>query len=259
MYQFITYEKTAACATITLNRPEVFHALNVGLMKEVTQAVEDAATDSEVRVVVLTATGDRAFCSGADLKDTSSFPTSLGQRLEESYHPMIRAIRNIEKPVICRMNGVAAGAGFSLALACDVIIAQAEAYCTLAFVGIGLMPDAGSNFFIPRIMGMKKAFELASTGRKIFMPEALQLGIVNNVVPFAELDTQVNELVQHYSNAPTVAIGYLKKVLNTSTQSSLDEVLSAEAFHQDLLGRTHDFGEGVMAFIQKRKPNFKGK
>jgi 2-(1,2-epoxy-1,2-dihydrophenyl)acetyl-CoA isomerase len=185
--------------------------------------------------------------------------TSLGDSLRANYNPMIRAIRNAEKPVVCRMNGVAAGAGMSLALACDIIIANKDAYMSELFVGIGLMPDAGSMFFLPRIIGTQKAFELCSTGRKVFMEEALSIGLVTKVVPYEELENAVNELTDYYKTAPTKSIGVMKKVLNQSFNSSLEEILEQEAQQQDMLGKTHDFAEGVMAFLQKRKASFKGK
>lgn len=259
MYKTITYDVNDRLARITLNRPEVFNALSAELLSEIRQAVEAAAADESVRVIVMTGSGDKAFCSGADLKEGIMLgDTSLAVRLREYYNPMIRAMRHAEKPIVCRMNGIAAGAGMSLALACDVIIAQKEAYMTELFVGIGLMPDAGSMFFLPRIVGMQKAFELCSTGRKIYMDEALQLGLVSKVVPYEELDNAVGELVEYYKNAPTKSIGLMKKVLNHSFDGTIDEILDYEAYHQDILGKTHDFAEGVMAFLQKRKPNFKG-
>jgi 2-(1,2-epoxy-1,2-dihydrophenyl)acetyl-CoA isomerase len=144
-------------------------------------------------------------------------------------------------------------------LACDMIIANQEAYLTELFVGIGLMPDAGSMFFLPRIIGTHRAFELCSTGRKVFMEEAIQLGIVNKAVPYTELDAEIEKLTNYYKNAATRSIGLMKNVLNQSLNSSLDEILEQEAVGQDMLGNTHDFGEGVMSFLQKRKPQFKGK
>lgn len=260
MYENIIYESSEGIATIILNRPQVYNALSSALIKEITKAVEIAATDETIRAIVLTGSGDKAFCSGADLKaGMDAGFTSLGESLRENYNPMIRVIRNAEKPVVCRMNGVAAGAGMSLALACDIIIANKDAYMSELFVGIGLMPDAGSMFFLPRIIGMQKAFELCSTGRKVYMDEALSLGLVSKIVAYEALDEAVNELIAYYKTAPTKSIGLMKKVLNQSFNSTIDEILEQEAQNQDILGKTHDFAEGVMSFLQKRKANFKGK
>ena len=260
MYDNIIYEVSESTVKITLNRPQVFNALSSELIKEITQAVETANQDETIRVIVLTGSGDKAFCSGADLKaGLDKGLSSLGDSLRENYNPMIRAIRNAEKPVVCRLNGIAAGAGMSLALACDIIIANQEAYMSELFVGIGLMPDAGSMFFLPRIIGVQKAFELCSTGRKVYMEEALSLGLVTKAVAYEDLDAAVDELVSVYRTSATRSIGLMKKVLNQSLNSNLDEILEQEAINQDALGRTHDFAEGVMAFLQKRKAVFKGK
>lgn len=260
MYENLLLEISDGVSTITLNRPQVYNALSTGLIKEITKAVEASVADTSVRVIVITATGDKSFCSGADLKaGLDGGLTSLGDSLRENYNPMISAIRNAEKPVICRMNGIAAGAGMSLALACDLIIANKDAYMSELFVGIGLMPDAGSMFFLPRIIGMQKAFELCSTGRKVFMEEALSLGLVTKIVAYEQLDEAIKELTDYYKTAPTKSIGLMKKVLNQTYSSTISEILEQEAENQDILGKTHDFAEGVMAFLQKRKPNFKGK
>lgn len=260
MYENLLLEISDGVSTITLNRPQVYNALSTGLIKEITKAVEASVIDTSVRVIVMTATGDKSFCSGADLKaGMDGGLTSLGDSLRDNYNPMISAIRNAEKPVICRMNGIAAGAGMSLALACDMIIANKDAYMSELFVGIGLMPDAGSMFFLPRIIGMQKTFELCSTGRKVFMEEALALGLVTKVVAFEQLDEAIKELTDYYKTAPTKSIGLMKKVLNQAYSSTISEILEQEAENQDILGKTHDFAEGVMAFLQKRKPNFKGK
>ena len=260
MYENLILEISEGVATIKLNRPQVYNALSTTLINEITKAVETSSADSEVRIIIITGVGDKAFCSGADLKaGMDGGLTSLGDSLRNNYNPMIRAIRNAEKPVICRMNGIAAGAGMSLALACDLIIANKDAYMSELFVGIGLMPDAGSMYFLPRIVGIQKAFELCSTGRKIYMEEALKIGLITKMVAYEALDEALNEFIDYYKTAPTKSIGLMKKVLNQSFNSTIEDILECEAKNQDILGKTHDFSEGVMAFLQKRKPSFKGK
>jgi 2-(1,2-epoxy-1,2-dihydrophenyl)acetyl-CoA isomerase len=259
MFENLLYEVTAGVARITLNRPQVHHALSPGLIREITEAVTAAGADDSVRVLLLTATGDKAFCSGADLKAGLGEATSLGDALRTRYNPMIRAIRNIPKPVVCRLNGVAAGAGCSLVLACDVVIASDDAYLSQIFVNIGLMPDAGSTFFLPRLVGTAKAFELASTGRRVYGPEAAQIGLVQRSVPATNLDAATAETLDYYRSAPTRAIGAMKLALNASLYSNLETMLDLEAEKQEKLGETLDAGEGIMAFLQKRKPEYQGR
>jgi 2-(1,2-epoxy-1,2-dihydrophenyl)acetyl-CoA isomerase len=208
---------------------------------------------------VLTGVG-KAFCSGQDLKDSSkqgkrSFMDSLHKR----YNPIVAAMRSLPKPIVCRLNGVAAGAGCSLALACDVIVASEEATLVEVFVNIGLVPDSGSAYFLPKLVGMAKAFELCSMGQRIKAQEALHLGLVNKVVAPAELDDAVKQYSDYFAFAPTKAIGLIKKMLNKSTTASLDEMLEYEAYCQEIAGATHDHKEGVQAFLEKRKPAFLGK
>ncbi len=258
MFNHLLYKIEEGICTITLNRPDVYNALNSALIQEITQAFTQAGEDSSVRVVVLTGMGDKAFCSGADLKGGLGESTSLGESLRKNYNPMILSIRNLAKPVICRLNGVAAGAGCSLALACDVIIASETARMSQIFVSIGLIIDAGSSYFLPRLLGSQKAFELASTGRIVEAKECLALGLVNKVVPQNELDLVVNQTAKMYAKSATQAIGLLKKVLNQSYHSTLEEMLELEAVNQDIAGKTNDFMEGVSAFLGKKLPNFKG-
>ncbi|MFT5886638.1 MAG: 2-(1,2-epoxy-1,2-dihydrophenyl)acetyl-CoA isomerase [Arcticibacterium sp.] len=258
-FQFINFELDTAICRITLNRPEVFNALHGGILKEIAHAVDLASKNEAVRAILLTGTGEKAFCSGADLKDGGAMTGKpLGEILNENYEPVIFGIRNCPKPVVCKLNGVAAGAGMSLALACDIIIADESTYMTELFVGIGLLPDAGSMFFLPRMVGIQKAFEIFSTGRKVYMEEAVSLGLVTKAVPASELDAVVNELLDYYASAPTFAIGEMKKILNKTYESSFEDVLKMEADGQTQCGLSNDFGEGVMGFLQKRTPKFKG-
>lgn len=259
MFNHINYEIKEDICTITLNRPEVYNALNLALIQEITIAFTQAGEDESVHVVVLTGTGDKAFCSGADLKNGMSDVTNLGDSLRSRYNPMILSIRNLAKPVICRLNGVAAGAGCSLALACDVIIASETARMSQVFVNIGLIIDAGSSYFLPRLIGSQKAFELASTGRIVEAKECLELGLVNKVVAQNELDLVVNQTAKMYAKSATKAIGLIKKVLNQSYHSSLEQMLELEAVNQDIAGKSEDYREGLLAFLGKRKADFKGR
>jgi 2-(1,2-epoxy-1,2-dihydrophenyl)acetyl-CoA isomerase len=258
MFNHINYEIKEGICTVTLNRPEVYNALNLALIQEITIAFLQAGEDESVRVVVLTGTGDKAFCSGADLKNGMSNATNLGDSLRSRYNPMILSIRNLAKPVICRLNGVAAGAGCSLALACDVIIASETARMSQIFVNIGLIIDAGSSYFLPRLIGSQKAFELSSTGRIVDAKECLELGLVNKVVAQNELDLVVNQTAEMYAKSATKAIGLIKKVLNQSYHSCLDQMLELEAVNQDIAGKSEDYREGLSAFLDKRKTDFKG-
>jgi 2-(1,2-epoxy-1,2-dihydrophenyl)acetyl-CoA isomerase len=258
MFNHLIYESKEGICTITLNRPEVYNALNSVLIHEITVAFIQAGEDASIRVVILTGVGEKAFCSGADLKNGMSNASNLGDSLRSTYNPMILSIRNLAKPVICRLNGVAAGAGCSLALACDVIIAAETARMSQIFVNIGLIIDAGSSYFLPRLLGSQKAFELASTGRIVEAKECFELGLVNKVVAQNELDLAVNETAKMYSKSATKAIGLIKNLLNQSSHSTLEHMLELEAVNQDIAGKTDDFVEGVSAFLGKKLPNFKG-
>ena len=259
MFELLKYEVKNAIAFITLNRPEVYHALNPGLIQEITKAVNMASEDTAVRVMVLTSEGEKAFCSGADLKEGLGNIKLPSESLRKNYNPMVLAMRNSSKPIIGGLNGIAAGAGCSLALACDILIASETAAMSEIFVSIGLIIDAGSSYFLPRIVGSQRAFELCSTGRRLSAQECLELGLVSKVVPANEFRATLEFVAQQYAKAPTKAIGLIKKVLNQSSHSSLEQMLELEAIHQDEAAQSHDFVEGVTAFLQKRPANFQGK
>ncbi|SFC05809.1 2-(1,2-epoxy-1,2-dihydrophenyl)acetyl-CoA isomerase [Flexibacter flexilis DSM 6793] len=258
MFEHLLYQELNGVCTITINRPEVYNAINTKISYELQEALKKAAIDDNVRVIVLTGAGNKAFCSGQDLKESiegKSFADSLHRR----YNPIIRIMREMPKPIIARVNGVAAGAGCSLALACDLIVSAEEAVFSEIFVNIGLVLDSGSSFFLPRLVGYNKAFELSTLGTKITATEAHRLGIVNKMVPAAGLDEAVAEYTEYYRQAPTKAIGLMKKMLNRSIQPALEEILNYEALCQDIAGNTQDYKEGVTAFREKRKAVFTGK
>ena len=258
MFNTLLLDIKDSVATITLNRPDVFNAFNDEMSYELQDALKQVSKDDQVRVVVLTGAG-KAFCSGQDLKAIAgSKNRSLSDSLYKRYNPIIRAVRNIPKPVICKLNGVGAGAGCSLALACDMIIAATNASLIEVFVNVGLVLDSGSSYFLPRLVGSAKAFELATMGSKVSAEEALRLGMVNKTVPLEELDAAVKSVTDYYATAPTKAIGLMKKMLNKSFHSDLDTMLEYEAFCQEIAGNSADYQEGVSAFVDKRKPEFKG-
>lgn len=258
-YKFLLYHSEGGLVTITLNRPIVYNALNDEITFELQDAFKKVSADDHIRVVILTGAG-KAFCSGQDLKDSATRPKrSFKESLRKRYNPIILAIRNLPKPIICRLNGVAAGAGCSLALACDIIIASDEARLIEIFVNIGLVPDSGSSYFLPRIVGIAKSFELFTKGNSINAREGLELGIINRVVPINSLDSTVKEYSDYFATAPTKAIGLIKRMLQRSATSSLEEMLEYEAYCQEIAGGTEDHKEGVKAFMEKRKPSFFGK
>jgi 2-(1,2-epoxy-1,2-dihydrophenyl)acetyl-CoA isomerase len=258
-YNSIRYEKKGSVGYISLNRPDVFNAFNDEQSFELQDVLKDVKKDTEVRVLVLTGEG-KAFCSGQDLKAIAdSKNRSLSDSLYKRYNPIIRAMRELPKPIICRLNGVAAGAGASLALACDFIIAAENASLIEVFINVGLVPDSGSSYFLPRSVSPARAFELATMASKVTAQQALEWGMINRVVPADELDSAVNAVAEYYASAPTLAIGMIKKMLNKATYSDLDTMLQYEAWCQEIAGRSSDYKEGVSAFNEKRKATFTGK
>lgn len=260
--QSIVIENDGAVRTIRLNRPDVLNACNDALLDALHKAMREAEKDVSVRCVVLTGAG-RAFCSGQDLDDVkarrnSPTPVELGSHLRDHYHPIIVKMRTMEKPVIGAINGVAAGAGMSLALACDVRVAAESASFIEVFINVGLVPDSGSTFMLPRLVGLSRALDLAFTGRKVPAAEALQIGLCNYVVPDDQLPAKTKELADKLAGLPTRAVGLIKRAMNASLANDLEAQLEYEAQLQTTAGQTHDHHEGVSAFLEKRKPQFKG-
>ncbi len=259
MYEFIKYSVDEGVGTITMNRPEVYNALNDEITYELQDAFKKVAKDDSVRVVVFTGEG-KAFCAGQDLKAAmGDEKRSFSESLHKRYNPLIKQFRNLKKPVIGKVNGVAAGAGCSLALACDLLVMAQEAYLIEVFVNIGLVLDSGSSYFLPRIVGTTKAFELSTMGSKIGGDEAANLGLATKSVPLADLDSTVKEYTDYYATAATKSIGLMKQMLAKSGNSTLKEMLEYEAYCQDIAGASHDYNEGVTAFLDKRQAKFTGK
>ncbi|HEY3296377.1 MAG TPA: enoyl-CoA hydratase-related protein [bacterium] len=257
-FETILYDKGGAVLTITLNRPDRYNALTEQMHKELSAALKEAAADQGVRAVILTGAG-KAFCSGQDLKEIKDQPgRNLGDSLRKNYNPNILRIRQLEKPVICALNGVAAGAGMSVALACDVIIAAESASMIQSFVNIGLVPDSGSTWFLAQQVGYYRAFEITSSGRKLNAAELKELGLVHEVVSETNLLPRARELAAHYAAAPTKAIGLIKRGLHRMFTSDLPAALEYEAYLQEIASQSEDYREGVVAFNEKRKAVFKG-
>ncbi len=258
-YQTILSSVSNNILTVTLNRPDLFNAVNEQMKKELLEAFKQAEKDTAVRCIVLRGAGEKAFCSGQDLKEYQDLKASMKKMLEEGYNPIIKQMRSIEKPIIGMINGVAAGAGFSFALACDLRIMSDKAKLIQAFVRIGLVADSGSHWFLPRLVGTAKAFEYAATGKDIDAFEAEKVGLVNKVVPHAELEKETYALAEKLTQGAPKAIGIIKRTLNKSLTMTFDELLAYEAMMQEVAAKTDDHKEGLAAFIEKRPPKFTGK
>ena len=247
-------------AYITLNRPEVFNSFNRDMALSLQSIMDDCEQNDAVRAIVLTGKG-KAFCAGQDLKEVTDPELNPGFKkiLEEHYNPIITRIRNIQKPIIAAVNGVAAGAGANIALACDIVVAHEKVSFIQAFSLIGLVPDSAGTYFLPRLIGFQKASALAMLGDKVSAEEAEQLGMIYKVIPLENFEEEVDALAVKLANMPTKALGFIKKLLNQSMTNTLDEQLALESKLQIEAAQSEDYAEGVAAFIEKRKPNFKGK
>ena len=242
--------------TITLNRPDVLNAFTAELHKQLVGAFKEARAD-DVRAVVVTGAG-RGFCVGQDLNEVEAAKDIAG-RLRTNYHPTIRAVRGLEKPVLAAVNGPAAGAGLSFACACDLRLAAESATFVPAFINIGLVPDMGGTFFVTRLLGPARAFEWMTSGRRLSAQEALDWGLVSEVVPDDHLAERAAEWAGELAAMPTRGVALSKRLFDNAPHAILEEQLEMEAQLQASATRTDDFREGVDAFLQKREPDFKGR
>ena len=258
-YETILYQVSDGVASITLNRPSKLNAFNDRMIGETTDAFKSASRDAAVRCVVITGAG-RGFSSGQDLADFQGRgeDVSIGEHLRHGYHRLVQQMVALEKPIIGSINGIAAGAGCGVALATDIRIAADSASFMLAFSRIGLIPDSGTNWFLPRLIGYARAYEMALTAERVPASRALEWGMVHYVVPAEQLPEITAAWARRLADGPTLAFGLTKRAMNRGLDMTLDEALEYEAHLQEVAGRSKDNGEGIAAFMEKREPRFAG-
>ena len=258
-YQTIRLEINERAARLTLNRPEKLNAFNVAMHGEVRDALERAKAEKSIRVLVLTGAG-RGFCAGQDLSDRAvapgAAPVDLGQSIEKHYAPLVLALRALPIPVICAVNGVAAGAGANIALACDIVIAASSATFIEPFCRLGLVPDTGGTYFLPRLVGTARAMGVALLGEKIPAQQAADWGLIWKCVDDAKLADEIEALVRRFASAPTRGLARIKQAIYASPSNTLQTQLDLERDFMRELGNTSDYREAVSAFIEKREPQF---
>lgn len=260
MSDVIQMQRDGAVARLILNRPDRLNSFTLEMLGQLSDTLSEIDADDSLRAVVLTGAG-RGFCAGQDLTDHAAVDDARAIRsvVERSYNPVVRQIRGLRQPVIAAVNGVAAGAGCSLALACDLVVATASAKFVNAFVNIGLIPDSGGTYFLPRLVGQARALGLALLGEPIESGKAAEWGLIWKSVPDAEFSGEVDALAKRLAEMPTAAIGLIKQAINLSGHHSLEQQLATEAELQAQAAETEDYQEGRDAFLAKRKPRFFGR
>jgi 2-(1,2-epoxy-1,2-dihydrophenyl)acetyl-CoA isomerase len=260
-FKTIEYSVSNNVATLTLNRPDALNSFTAEMHQEVRSVMDTVREDQEIRCLLITGAG-RGFCAGQDLNDravqSDQAAPDLGLSVEKNYNPLIRSLLALEKPVICAVNGVAAGAGASIALACDIVLAARSASFIQSFSKIGLVPDSGGSWSLPRALGLPRAKALALLGSKISAEKAEQWGMIWQCVEDEDLLLEATQLANHLASQPTRGLGKIKKLLNESFSNPLHHQLELERESMRELGYSHDYKEGVAAFMEKRSPNFKG-
>jgi 2-(1,2-epoxy-1,2-dihydrophenyl)acetyl-CoA isomerase len=253
--QTILYERTDGVATITLNRPRAYNAFTAVMHAELKSALKQAERDATVRCIVLTGAG-KAFCSGQDLREITP-DHAFGAHVREHYNPLIMQLRALPKPIVAAVNGVAAGAGMSLALACDLRVAVESARFVAAFATVGLVPDSGMSYLLPRLIGAARALELCMTGGTLDAATAYSYGMLNAVASAEEYPSAVRQLAERLANGPTVAIGLIKRSFEVAASATLEQALDYEAQAQQIAGLSAEHAEGLRAFHEKRSPKFR--
>jgi len=261
-YENILFDISDGVATLTLNRPDKLNSFTQAMHDEVRHALHKVGADKSVRVFVLTGAG-RGFCAGQDLSDRAvepgARPVDLGDSVEKNYAPLVLALRALPMPVICAVNGVAAGAGANIALACDIVLAAKSASFVEVFCKLGLIPDTGGTYFLPRLVGNARAMGLAMLGEKLSAEKAEAWGLIWKAVPDEELAAETQAMARHFASAPTKGLAFTKQALYASPHNTLQQQLTLECGMMSELGRSDDYREGVAAFMEKRAPQFKGK
>jgi len=261
-YDFVGYAVENGVAEITLDRPDKLNSFHGAMARELQTALKTAGEDDAVRALLLTGAG-RGFCAGQDLAEVlpkeGAPPLNLADIVRDSYNPVIRLLRAIEKPIVAAVNGVAAGAGANMAFACDLTLAAEKASFVQSFCQLGLVPDSGGTFILPRLVGMARATALTMLGDKLTAQQALELGLIYRVCADEALMDEARALARKLATRPTKGLGYIKRALNASWANDLDAQLELERELQGLAGQTEDYAEGVAAFLEKRKPHYRGR